>query len=132
VDQRAAPPAVLSERHHLEPQVSVPEVLAAASVSRPFAVKDSFARLDLAPSGFRLLTGASWIACAAPARPADDGLDWDVISSPGELTAWETFSPQPCQRRKQARAHRPAAALTPPTLSCHEASKLSVYGLHAD
>jgi hypothetical protein len=71
--------------------VTASEVLAAATPSRPFAVKDSFARLDLDPSGFQLLAGASWIARAsAPGRAADNGLSWDRVTSPGELSAWET------------------------------------------
>jgi len=75
----------------LRPEVTVPEVLAAAAPSQPFAVKDSFARLDLAPAGFRLLAEASWIVRdRAPGGQPDDGLSWDKITSPGELRAWET------------------------------------------
>jgi len=47
----------------LRPGVTAPEVLAAAAPSRPFAVKDSFARLDLA---------------------------WDKVTSASELADWET------------------------------------------
>jgi hypothetical protein len=42
----------------LHPEVTEPEVLAAAAPSRPFAVKDSFAGLDLAPAGLLLLAEA--------------------------------------------------------------------------
>ncbi|HEX8006059.1 MAG TPA: hypothetical protein VF482_06480, partial [Trebonia sp.] len=74
----------------LRPEVTAPEVLAAAAPFQPFAVKDSFARLDLAPAGFRLLTEASWIVRdGAPAGPPDDRLSWDKVTSPGELNAWE-------------------------------------------
>jgi hypothetical protein len=69
--------------------VTAPEVLAAAPASGPFAIKDSFARLDLEPSGFQLLARASWIASAV-ARSPDDGLSWDTVTTPGELAAWET------------------------------------------
>jgi hypothetical protein len=70
----------------LHPETAAPEVLAAAATARPFAVKDSFARLDLAPAGFRLLTEASWIARdGAP----DGSLSWDTVTSPGELGDWE-------------------------------------------
>jgi hypothetical protein len=75
----------------LHPEVTEPEVLAAMPPSRPFAVKDSFARLDLAPAGFRLLFEASWIARdAGPDGSRDDGLTWDRVTSPGELSDWET------------------------------------------
>jgi hypothetical protein len=75
----------------LRPEVTVPEVLAVMSPSQPFAVKDSFARLDLAPAGFRLLAEASWIAGdSGPGGPPDDGLSWDTVTSPGELSDWET------------------------------------------
>lgn len=75
----------------LDPGVTEAEVLAAAAPSGPFAVKDSFARLDLAPAGFRLLAEASWIAGdSAPGRPPDDGLAWDKVTSPSELGDWES------------------------------------------
>ncbi len=74
----------------LRPGVTETEVLAAAGPSRPFAVKDSFARLDLAPAGFRLLAEASWIAReGVPAGPPDDGLTVEQVTSPGELSGWE-------------------------------------------
>ena len=75
----------------LRPEVTAPEVLAAAAPCQPFAVKDSFARLDLAPAGFRLLAEASWIVRdGGPDGPPDDGLCWDKVTSPGELADWET------------------------------------------
>ena len=75
----------------LDPGVTEAEVLAAAAPSGPFAVKDSFARLDLAPAGFRLLAEASWIVRdGGPDGPPDDGLSWDKVTSPGELSDWET------------------------------------------
>jgi hypothetical protein len=74
----------------LGPGVTEAEVLAAAARPGPFAVKDSFARLDLAPAGFRLLAEASWIgADGAPAGPPGDGPAWDTVTRPDELGAWE-------------------------------------------
>ena len=74
----------------LHPEVTGPEVLAAAAASGAFAVKDSFARLGLAPAGFRVLAEASWIARdRAPDRPPD-GPSWRRVTSPGELTGWES------------------------------------------
>jgi hypothetical protein len=75
----------------LRPEVTAAQVLAGADPSRPFAVKDSFARLDLAPAGFRLLTEASWIVRdSSQDGSADNGLSWDRVTSPGELGEWET------------------------------------------
>jgi hypothetical protein len=55
------------------------------------AVKDSFARLDLAADGLTMLSEAEWIACApAPAGPAEPGLSWDTVTDAGELGRWET------------------------------------------
>jgi hypothetical protein len=62
-----------------------------SSCPTPFSVKDSFARLDLAPLGFRLLFAADWVRrdpIDAPA-PRRTGLDWGPVTSPGELAAWE-------------------------------------------
>lgn len=88
----------ISARHRLRfypnaitmrPEVTAPEVLAAAGSSQPFAVKDSFARLDLAPAGFRLLAQASWIVREG-GGPPDDDLSWEIVTSPGDLSDWET------------------------------------------
>ena len=84
----------------LRPEVTEPEVLAAVAASGPFAVKDSFARLDLAPAGFRLLAEATWIARDGPPTEtaeaataeygtAEDGLTWDQVTAPNELSEWE-------------------------------------------
>jgi hypothetical protein len=74
----------------LRPEVTAPEVLAAGVPSQPFAVKDSFARLDLAPAGFGLLGEASWIVRdGGPDGLPDDDLSWDKVTSPGELGDWE-------------------------------------------
>jgi hypothetical protein len=75
----------------LRPEVTAPEVLPAVSASQPCGVKDSFARLDLAPAGFRLIVEANWIVSDdGPDAPPDDGLSWDEVTAPGELSAWET------------------------------------------
>jgi hypothetical protein len=75
----------------LDPGVTEAEVLAAAPPSGPFAVKDSFARLDLAPAGFRLLAEASWIARdGPPEEPPGGGLAWSEVTGPGELGEWES------------------------------------------
>ena len=89
----------ISARHDLEfypnavslcPDVTAPEALAARALSRRYAVKDSFARLDLAAEGLTLLFEAEWIACRpGAAGAADPGLSWDRVTEAGELSAWE-------------------------------------------
>jgi hypothetical protein len=80
----------------LRPDVTAAEVLAAAGTvpSQPFAVKDSFARLDLASAGFRLLAEGSWIVRDGgpdgPVEPPGHRLSWERVTSRDELRDWET------------------------------------------
>ncbi|MEU3604767.1 hypothetical protein AB0E83_04830 [Streptomyces sp. NPDC035033] len=63
------------------------DVVTGIDLTAPGAsVKDSYARLDLAPEGFRPLFGATWIGRPAgtPAPPAD----WTRTDTPGALAAW--------------------------------------------
>ena len=58
----------------------------------PWAVKDSFAELDLEPLGLGLLFEAQWICCDASAtdRAGDaGGLRWSTLSDAAALQAWE-------------------------------------------
>ena len=89
----------ISARHDLEfypnaislfPDVTTPEVMAAREPSSRYAVKDSFARLDLAAEGLTPLFEAEWIAYGpAPAGPGDPGLCWDAVADARELSMWE-------------------------------------------
>jgi hypothetical protein len=75
----------------LRPRATEAEALAAAKPSGPFAVKDSFARLNLVPAGFGLLSEASWIARdGEPGGLADDGQSWDEVTETEGLGDWET------------------------------------------
>jgi hypothetical protein len=70
--------------------------LMAARIPGAWAVKDSFAALDLAPLGFTLLFEAMWIHRPATAvRPPERNTDvrWECIRSPAELHAWERAWP---------------------------------------
>ena len=74
----------------LRPDVTAAEAVAARELSRRYAVKDSFGRLDLAAEGLTLLFEAEWIACRpGAAGAADPGLSWDRVTEAGELSAWE-------------------------------------------
>jgi hypothetical protein len=71
----------------LSPDVTAAEATAGQDPSRPFAIKDSFARLDLASHGLTPLFATTWIAVPAPA--GGDALSWDVVANPGDLVRWE-------------------------------------------
>ena len=72
------------------PDVSAAEIAAVRDLSRRYAVKDSFALLDLVPDGFKLLFEAEWITrTPAPAEPGQPGLSWGTVTDAGELGRWE-------------------------------------------
>jgi hypothetical protein len=71
----------------LSPDVTATEATASQDPFRPFAIKDSFARLDLAPHGLTPLFDATWIAVPTPA--GGDEPSWDVVTDPGDLVRWE-------------------------------------------
>lgn len=75
----------------LGPDVTAVEATAGQDPSRPYSVKDSFARLDPAPGGLTPLFDADWIAFVpAPGGPLSGGdLSWDAVTDPGELARWE-------------------------------------------
>ncbi|HVJ31731.1 MAG TPA: hypothetical protein VND94_01335 [Terriglobia bacterium] len=65
---------------------------AARETHMPFAVKDSFNLLDLAPLGFSCLFEAEWLQLPADRRrqetpPAD--ASWQVVATAAELRSWE-------------------------------------------
>jgi hypothetical protein len=67
---------------------SAGEVLHDIDTSSGCSVKDSFANLDLAPHGFRILFDAEWIYLTAPPGTGDPV--WTVVSDPADFGAWET------------------------------------------
>jgi hypothetical protein len=75
----------------LRPEVTAAETALVRDRSGRYAVKDSFARLDLAAEGLTMLFEAEWIARApASAGPGEPGLSWDTVTDAGELGRWET------------------------------------------
>ena len=75
----------------LSPQATAADTQAARDPGRAYAVKDSFARLDLAPEGLAPLFDADWVAWdpAPRERPPADGLRWEAVSDAAELARWE-------------------------------------------
>jgi hypothetical protein len=82
----------LSGAEGADAQRSTVAALATSELARPWAVKDSFAALDLAPLGFRPLFDATWIGRLAgmplPSVVASD-VEWRTVRDAALLTAWE-------------------------------------------
>ncbi|MFI6377368.1 hypothetical protein [Streptomyces sp. NPDC050546] len=73
----------------LEPDAGRDALVARIDTASPGAsVKDSFADLDLAEAGFRVLFEARWIHRPAGAPTAAPDLAWDVAGDPDTLRAW--------------------------------------------
>jgi len=82
----ASPPRYYPDVVTLAPDASTAEV-AQAVAGRPYAgVKDSFAQLDLAPFGFRVLFEARWLAWLPGALPPRR---WSTCRTPDALAAWQ-------------------------------------------
>ncbi len=75
----------------LRPDVTAAETAPARDGARSYAVKDSFARLDLAADGLTVLVEAEWIVrTPAPVAPGEPGLSWGTVTDARELGRWET------------------------------------------
>jgi hypothetical protein len=71
---------------------TVEHILDSVELSAPgCSIKDSFACLDFAAAGFRVLFDAQWIHLSRPAPPLGNssGPMWMPAASPAELSAWE-------------------------------------------
>jgi hypothetical protein len=71
---------------------TVEHVLHRVDLSAPgCSIKDSFACLDLAAAGFRVLFDAQWIHLSQPAPAFSNPSEpmWTPAASPAELSAWE-------------------------------------------
>ncbi len=73
----------------LTPAATADEVLRDIDTSAGCSVKDSFATLDLAPYGFRVLFDAEWIRLDAPPAPPGDPA-WRAVRDPADFDRWET------------------------------------------
>jgi hypothetical protein len=75
----------------LRPDVTAPETTPPPDRSARYAVKDSFARLDLTSDGLRVLFEAEWITWnPAPAVPGEPDLSWERVTGTGQLGRWES------------------------------------------
>lgn len=75
----------------LSPEVAAWEVTATKDSAQQYAVKDSFARLDLAPDGLEVLFEAQWLVhTSAQAKPPVGDLRWSRVNDAHELGRWES------------------------------------------
>ena len=73
----------------LAPTVTAEEVLQRIDADAGCSVKDSFATLDLAPHGFRVLFEADWIYLRARSLPAaGNRARWRTVRGEQELDEW--------------------------------------------
>lgn len=96
INRHAAPPfypnAVTLAADQAAEQLAALRSLMAADIPGAWAVKDSFAALDLAPLGFRPLFDAAWLWRSSEPVQAEappPALRWSRIDSAVELAAWE-------------------------------------------
>jgi len=80
-------PALYPDAVTLSPTLSVPELLDRIDVSAGCSIKDSFASLDLAAFGFRVLFDAEWIV--RPAAPTPTTSPWEIVQDAHGFAAWE-------------------------------------------
>jgi hypothetical protein len=75
----------------VDPAAGIDAILAAIDTSPGCSLKDSFACLDLASKGFRVLFEAQWIYREpdAPSPEARAGMRWERVRDPAVLRRWE-------------------------------------------
>lgn len=86
------PNAITLTQGSIDPQVRAIEELGRADIPARWAVKDSFAALDLSPIGFQVLFAAQWIVRdpSAPVNDANlDAVRWATIARDEDLAQWE-------------------------------------------
>jgi hypothetical protein len=82
----------LADQHPTADQLAYVQELVAAILPDHWAIKDSFAELDLAALGFQLFFEAHWI-WRTPSAPLpnhhDQDIQWIHLQDEAELTKWE-------------------------------------------
>ena len=73
----------------LVPRPDIPSLLARIDTAAGCSIKDSFATLDLAAHGFRVLFEAEWIVRPAMGPQSGFGLRWDKVRRVDDLMTWE-------------------------------------------
>lgn len=90
---RFYPNAVTVHQAGTAAQLAAIQDLISTTTLTNLAVKDSFCTLDLAPLGFQLLFGATWL-WREPTLPKPDvavnDIRWTTVQEPSELANWES------------------------------------------
>jgi hypothetical protein len=88
---RTRTPPYFPDAVTLVPNPSVPDLLGRIDASAGCSIKDSFASLDLAAFGFRVLFDAEWIVRTSTTLPRT-ALDprWEVVHERTTFALWET------------------------------------------
>lgn len=108
----------LVEQRHVAGQLAQIQELAATFPGH-WAIKDSFAELDLAELAFQLLFEATWIwrAPSAPLPKADNhGIQWVRLQDAAQLAMWETAwsgNPTDASSTQEPRLFLPALLADP-------------------
>lgn len=82
------PPRRYPDAVVLDPAADPHDVLRRVDAAAGCSVKDSFATLDLAPAGFRVLFEAEWIGLEGTPAPAGRAAPWRRVRDARELDAW--------------------------------------------
>jgi hypothetical protein len=84
-------PARYPDAVALDRSLSGERILSYVDSSTGCSIKDSFAVMDLSPTGFRVLFEAEWIVRPPqpPPNARQGGLHWELIRDPAMLRAWE-------------------------------------------
>jgi hypothetical protein len=84
-------PALYPDAVALDHSLSVERVLSYVDSSTGCSIKDSFAAMDLSPTGFRVLFEAEWMLRAPQPTPRgpQNGLRWEFVRDSNTLRRWE-------------------------------------------
>jgi hypothetical protein len=85
----ARTPALYPDAVTLVPSLEVRDLLARIDATSGCTIKDSFATLDLASFGFRVLFDAEWMSAPPPRNGSSDQWGWIQITDPDGLRQWE-------------------------------------------
>lgn len=81
-------PTYYPEAVTLAPGVDVRRLVAGVPRVAGGSIKDSYASIDLAAAGFRVLVDASWIVRAPAVVTGDEQLEWSGVGNAAELAGW--------------------------------------------
>lgn len=116
-------PARYPDAVALDRSLSGERILSYVDSSTGCSIKDSFAVMDLSPTGFRVLFEAEWIVRAPQPTPGAPrkGLRWELVRDPNMLRRWDA---------ERARDSAPTGLFLPALLSHPDVVILAGYAGH--